>query len=51
MHVIYEVLCTYDVVCLLCVWCCVYIAYAMLDIDGVMYMLDMQCYVHIVLCA
>ena len=30
--------------------CCVYIAYAVLGIDGAMYMLDMWCYVRIVLC-
>ena len=28
-----------------------YIAYVVLGIDGVMYMLDMRCCVHIVLCA
>ena len=27
------------------------ITYVVLGINGVMYMLDMQCYVHIVLCA
>jgi len=38
--------CTYGVVCLLYIWYCVHIAYAMQGIDGAMYMLDMQCCVH-----
>ena len=43
--------CTYGVVCLLYIWCCVHIAYVVLGIDGSMYMLDMQRCVHIALCA
>jgi len=43
--------CTYDVVCLSYIWWCVYIPYAMLGRDGVLYMLDMWCCVHIVICA
>jgi len=50
-NVVYVVLCTYDVVCKLHIWCCVYITYVVLGIDGVTYMLDMRCCVHIVLCA
>jgi len=48
---VYVVLCTYDVVCLLYIWCCVYITNVVLGIDGAMYMLDMHCGVHIIVCA
>lgn len=42
-NVLYVVFCTYDVVCVLYIWCCVYITYELLVIDGAMYMLDMRC--------
>ena len=49
-NVEYVILCV-DVVHLLYIRCCVYIAYAMLGIDDAMYMLDMWCCVYIILCA
>ena len=36
---------TYSVVC---IWFFVHVGYAVLCIDDAMYMLDMQCYVHVV---
>ena len=45
VHVVYEMLCTW--------WyikCCANISYAVLSIDGAMYMMDVQCYVHM-MCA
>ena len=42
--------CTYGLVCLLYISLFVHISYLVLGIDGVMYMLDMQCCVHMVLC-
>ena len=46
VHVIYEILCTgwYR-------YCCVNVAYAVLGIDGAMYIMDMWCCVHMVMCA
>ena len=49
-NVVYVVLYTYDVVSLLYIWHWVYITFVVLDIDGAMYMLDMRCCVHIILC-
>ena len=37
-NVAYVVMCRYDVVRMLYIWCCVYIAYLVLGIDGAMYM-------------
>jgi len=34
-----------------CILCCAHVGYAMLHTYGAMYMLYMQCYVHMVLCA
>ena len=33
----------------LCIWCFAHVRYAVLWIDDAMYMLDMQCYVHVLL--
>ena len=49
-NVAYVLLYTYDVVFLLYIICCVYIAYAVLGIDGAMHTHDMQCCVHIIPC-
>ena len=38
------------VLCEYCVWCCAHVGYAVLSTDVVMYMLEMQCYVQVVLC-
>lgn len=34
----------------MCIWCCTHVGYAVLCTDDVMYMLYMQCYVHMVFC-
>jgi len=46
VHIVYSII-LHSVMCLLYIWCCVYILYVVLGIDGVMYMLDMWCCVHI----
>ena len=44
-NVVYVLLCTYDVVCLLFISRCVYITYIVLGVDGVVCILHMQCWV------
>ena len=42
------VLCTWWICGVVCIWCCAHVGYAVLCIYDTMYMLDMQCYVHMV---
>ena len=56
MNIAYGVLYTYFNVLMMymwrvCIWYYVHVAYAVLCTNDAMYILDMQCYVHVVLCA